>query len=290
MRLRKPYLAHQLLPTNTSAAGELTELSKLVTIDSGLQSSGLSGLAVLPNGFGNMYVGTTFQAYVCLNNESPEQEVTAVSLSAEIRTKSKNTYTITPIVTRVGTTVTEDVDSVTLPPGEALHQILQHSTSPPSPLICLEVLERGEYTLEVGVTYTSITTIRTFRKMYNFTTFDTIAVRSMTLPHKSRSVVFQMHIENTGDARIQLTRVFFHCEPAWATRECNGTDLDVFCGRGVGPREVVQTMFVLVPKTDGEGEMGYSLGRVEIDWVGGMGERGSIITGMMKRKIVSQDT
>ena len=78
----------------------------------------------------------------------------------------------------------------------------------------------------------------------------------------------------------------------WAVTSYNKIgegELSVFEGRGLDPREVYQTMHVLKPKVPGEGEMPFSLGRVEIKWVGSMGEKGSIITGVMKRKPVSQD-
>ena len=133
---------------------------------------------------------------------------------------------------------------------------------------------------------------RTFRKMYNFTTFDTIAIRSMSVPHINRSVVFQMHIENTGDAPINLTRVRFHPETAWDVKSCNelmeGEELGVFGGRVLEPKAVFQTMHILVPRKGAEGEMPFALGRLEIEWVGSMGERGNSITGLMKRRIYAK--
>jgi hypothetical protein len=129
--------------------------------------------------------------------------------------------------------------------------------------------------------------------MYNFATFDTIAVRSMTIPFEQKSVIFQMQVENIGDTGIHLTRVHFHAEPAWTATSCNAftdnEELTLFNGRLLDPREVVQTMHVLAPKTLADGEMPFTLGRVEINWVGSMGEKGSTITGVMKRKPVSQD-
>ena len=159
------------------------------------------------------------------------------------------------------------------------------------------MINPGDHTLEVGITYLppEAPHPRTFRKMYNFTTFDTILVRSMSLPSINRSVIFQMHIENTGDSPIHLTRVRFHAESAWDVRSCNevveGEELDVFAGRGIGPREIFQSMHVLVPRKGSvpgavDGEMPFALGRVEVCWVGSMGEKGSLITGLMKRRPV----
>jgi hypothetical protein len=158
----------------------------------------------------------------------------------------------------------------------------------------VEVIQRGDHTLEVGVTYLppSAQHPRTFRKMYNFSTFDTIAIRSMSLPHTNRSVIFQMHIENTGDSPLHLTRVHFHAEDAWDVKSCNEVvadeELGVFGDGILEPRGVYQTMHVLVaaPAAGVDGEIPYTLGRLEIGWLGGMGERGSSITGLMKRRPV----
>jgi hypothetical protein len=173
-------------------------------------------------------------------------------------------------------------------------------------LLTVEIIERGEHTLEVGVTYTSNSSPhpRTFRKMYNFTTFDTIAIRSQSRTLPSRTVLFQMHIENIGDTTLHLKQVKFHTEPVWDAQSCNELppgaqngrnnseqgegqeegELSVFMGRGLDPKGVYQVMFILNPKSGVEGEMPFHLGRLEIEWVGSMGEKGSIITGMMKRR------
>jgi Protein of unknown function (DUF974) len=154
----------------------------------------------------------------------------------------------------------------------------------------VEVTNAGNYTLEVGVTYLphSGEHPRTFRKMYNFTTFDTVHVRSIPINYKNRSVVFQLEIQNTGDAPIHLTQVRFHAESAWDAKSCNelveGQELGIFGERAMLPREIFQTMHMLLPKKGVQGEMPFALGRVEIEWVGNMGERGSLTTGLHNRR------
>jgi len=103
-----------------------------------------------------------------------------------------------------------------------------------------------------------------------------------------------MHVENIGDVGIHLSRVQFHPEQAWDVNSSNevskDVELSVFDGRLLGPREVYQTMHVLSPKiAAGEGEMPFTLGRVEINWIGSMGEKASTITGVMKRKLTSHE-
>src|SRR5277367_1721851 len=132
MRLRKPSLVSQLIPTISSSPFTTPALSALTDsaiIDPVLDGSGLTGLAALPNGFGSMFVGTNFLAYVCLNNES-EDRVTEIEVKAELRSSySKDTLKST--LTRVGTNEpTTEEGKFSLNPREALHMILDHSTHP----------------------------------------------------------------------------------------------------------------------------------------------------------------
>jgi hypothetical protein len=125
--------------------------------------------------------------------------------------------------------------------------------------------------------------------MYNFTTFDTIHPRAIPINYKNRSVVFQLEIQNSGDAPIHLTQVRFLVESAWEVKSCNelveGQELGIFGERAMLPREICQTMHVLVPKKGVQGEMPFALGKVEIEWAGSMGERGSLITGLYNRRL-----
>jgi Protein of unknown function (DUF974) len=132
MRLRKPNLVPQVMPTIPSSPFTTSPLSLLrdaTIIDPVLEGTGLTGLAALPNGFGSMFVGTNFQAYVCLNNES-DQDVTQVQISAEIRAPALKTNLV-PKLIRLGTNNSYSAEEqFTLEPGEALHAILDHSFSP----------------------------------------------------------------------------------------------------------------------------------------------------------------
>src|SRR5271170_7555714 len=130
MRLRKPNLVPQLKTTISSSPFTTPALSALADsaiIDPVLEGSGLTGLAALPNGFGSMFVGTNFLAYVCLNNESDNQ-VTEIDVRAELRS-SYSKDTLKSSLTRVGTNEpTTEEGKYLLQPGEALHMILDHST------------------------------------------------------------------------------------------------------------------------------------------------------------------
>src|SRR5438876_11777890 len=97
MRLRKPNLVTQIIPTIASpfTTPLLSQLADATIIDPILEGSTcLTGLAALPNGFGSMFVGTTFLAYLCLNNES-DQDVTQIRITAEIRAPTIKT-SLTP--------------------------------------------------------------------------------------------------------------------------------------------------------------------------------------------------
>ena len=151
------------------------------------------------------------------------------------------------------------------------------------------VRQAGEHTLEVGVTYLppGAEHTRTFRKMYNFTTFETLSLRSHSLAYPHRSVLSQIQIQNSGDSPLVLNVVNFLPEAVWEAKSCNEFEeggAPVWAGRELLSREVVQVSFLLVPKLRGEGEMPFALGRVEVQWVGGMGEKGSLVSQVFNRR------
>lgn len=132
MRLRKPNLVSQVLPTIPSSpftTSLLTQLRDATIIDPILEGTGLSQLAALPNGFGSMFVGTNFLAYVCLNNESEDQDVTQVQISAEVRISGVKTSLVPKLVRLADSENYTSEEVFTLKPGEALHAILDHSTT-----------------------------------------------------------------------------------------------------------------------------------------------------------------
>lgn len=134
MRLRKPNLIPQLIPTLTSSpftTSPTSHLKDFTVISPPLEGNGLSDLAELPNGFGSMFVGTNFSAYVCLNNET-EEDVRDVVVRAELRCGGSKSA-LTPRISRVGNgreTMEEGEEGVRLKPHEALHQIIDQSTIP----------------------------------------------------------------------------------------------------------------------------------------------------------------
>jgi Protein of unknown function (DUF974) len=135
MRLRKPNLVPQASTTiapSPFTTPALARIQSSSTIDTLVQSTGLTGLAALPNGFGSMFVGTTFSAYVCLNNEASEP-VEEVKVTAELRSPPDK-VALNPRCVRVGDQkeyTTEE--KVKLLPSEALHLILDHRLAPLPP-------------------------------------------------------------------------------------------------------------------------------------------------------------
>jgi hypothetical protein len=139
MRLRKPNLIPQLVPTLTSSpftTSPISHLKDFTLLDPLLEGNGLTGLAELPNGFGSMFVGTNFSAYVCLNNETDE-EVRDIYITAEMRVRQSTSKTsLVARISRVGggeggiITGDEEGGRVSLLPHEAFHQIIDQSTSP----------------------------------------------------------------------------------------------------------------------------------------------------------------
>jgi Protein of unknown function (DUF974) len=123
--------------------------------------------------------------------------------------------------------------------------------------------------------------------MYNFTTFEILSLRHNAHPYPNRSVLSQIQVLNSGDAPLTISHVTFLAETAWDVKSLNEEGEDgesVWHGREILPREVVQVAFMLTPR--GTGESPFALGRVEVGWVGGMGEGGSLVSQVFNRRPV----
>jgi Protein of unknown function (DUF974) len=123
--------------------------------------------------------------------------------------------------------------------------------------------------------------------MYNFTTFETLSLRHNAHVYPTRSILSQIQILNSGDAPLTISRVAFLPETAWDVKSLNDEEeggREVWEGREVLPREVLQVAFLLTPR--GVGESPFALGRVEVAWVGGMGEGGSLVSQVFNRRPV----
>jgi hypothetical protein len=189
-----------------------------------------------------------------------------------------------------------------------------------------ELKEEGLHVLVVTVSYTEMTTTtmtaaaaeveaktveraRTFRKLYQFTAQQLLAVRSKVTERKSgvvgdgaRQWVVEAQLENVGEASVVLERVWLKEAEGIMSRAVNrhfrregdgdGEGGDAAIPTVLKAQDVEQVMFWTWEKksTGEEEEEGKDsspagakavMGQINIDWRSAMGEQGRLTTGWL---------
>merc|ERR1719147_432253 len=123
-----------------------------VTTSPGISSLAPGCLLVLPQSFGNIYLGETFSSYVCVHNDSTEV-CNNVIVRADLQTATQRINLVPGNSSDVST---HSRDS--LAPGSTIDQVLHH-----------EVKELGTHILVCEVTYVShFGDKMNFRKFFKF--------------------------------------------------------------------------------------------------------------------------
>ena len=121
-----------------------------VTTSPGLASLSPGCLLVLPQSFGNIYLGETFTSYVCVHNDSTEV-CSTVSLRADLQTATQR-INLVPGPESLASS------RESLAPGSSIDQVINH-----------EVKELGTHILVCEVTYCNAAGEKlNFRKFFKF--------------------------------------------------------------------------------------------------------------------------
>ena len=206
--LSKPSLAiSDALPAIDGSNGSARRLEKasLAYPSQTSEAFALTPLLTLPPSFGAAYVGETFACTLCANNEAPASSSLAVrdvTIRAELQTPSTQPkgveldVVVAAAAAAAAAAATEgaegnDVENEELDTGASIQGIVKH-----------DLKEEGPHVLAVTVTYTeasssagtqddraeSKTTVRTFRKLYQFVAQQAIGVRSKVGEVQTRRV------------------------------------------------------------------------------------------------------
>ncbi|KAK3673743.1 hypothetical protein LTR78_006296 [Recurvomyces mirabilis] len=303
LRLARPSLATQTpLPhTNFGNGLDLPPVASLAypSPDADSTSFPLTTLLTLPSAFGAAYVGETFTCTLCANDVREEDEaagrgkrsISAVKFAAELQTPSEPSGKALQLSSAERT---DETNSDDLPPGSTVQRTLRH-----------ELKEEGPHVLAVTVTYTETShdreggasggRVRSFRKVYQFVAQQLIAVRSKITERSSkrtekdsgsRQWVLEAQLENVGEAAaVVLEKVWLDGRKGLRSKDLGGSEGEVVV---LKPGDVEQVMFLLDQKLEeGEAEAevfvsgNQELARLNVDWRGPVGERGSLTTGWL---------
>lgn len=164
------------------------------------QSVTLEELLVLPQNFGNIFLGETFSSYVSINNGSG-QTCHDVTVKAELQTSSQRV-----MLSRAGS-----MSRTELEPGASIDEIIHH-----------EVKELGTHILMCTVTYSNATgESLNFRKFFKFHVLKPLDVKTKFYNTDIGDVYLEAQIQNQTLGPIFLEKVILEPCPPYSVEPLN---------------------------------------------------------------------
>ncbi|XP_031847056.1 trafficking protein particle complex subunit 13 isoform X2 [Nomia melanderi] len=275
MRLTRPTLASPVVVTcdSTDLPGNTlnNELKNDCTALQGMETLTVGQFMVLPQSFGNIYLGEIFSSYLCVHNGS-KQLVKNVTVKANLQTN-------TQIISLSG----NSGEMKDLPPDSTVDEVIHH-----------EVKEIGTHILVCEVTYapTNIgATSQSFRKYYRLEVVKPLDVKTKFYNAESDEVYLEAQIQNLTAGPICLEKVSLESSHLFSVTTLNTNKkgesiygsvnvLDPDCSR--------QYLYCLRPqltllKDPKMMHNATNIGKLDIVWRSNLGERGRLQTCQLQR-------
>ncbi|KAM3965405.1 trafficking protein particle complex subunit 13 [Aphomia sociella] len=273
MRLTKPALISPKIVTcdskdlpgnilNNYLKDDATSVTQMETLAAGQ-------FLLLPQSFGNIYLGETFSCYVCVHNET-NQPVQSVSIKADLQTNSQRI----PLSTQSQSPTMLDVD-------ETLSDVIHH-----------EVKDLGTHILVCEVTYMSnYNTLASFRKFFKFEVMKPLDVKTKFYNAESDDVYLEAQVQNITSGTITLEQVSLESSQQFTVKSLNEFDNGQSVFGDVTllqPQESCQYLYCLTPKENIAKEIkllaaAKNIGKLDIVWRSNLGEKGRLQTSQLQR-------
>lgn len=274
MRLTKPALVSPRIVTcdskdlpgnilNNYLKDDATSVTQMETLTAGQ-------FLLLPQSFGNIYLGETFSCYVCVHNET-NQPVQSVSIKADLQTNSQ----------RIPLSTQQSQIPVLLGVEETLSDIIHH-----------EVKDLGTHILVCEVTYMShYNTLASFRKFFKFEVMKPLDVKTKFYNAESDDVYLEAQVQNITSGPITLEQVALESSQQFTVKSLNecGDGLSVFGDITLlQPQESCQYLYCLTPRENIAKEVkllaaAKNIGKLDIVWRSNLGEKGRLQTSQLQR-------
>ncbi|XP_053972328.1 trafficking protein particle complex subunit 13 isoform X2 [Hylaeus anthracinus] len=275
MRLTRPTLANPVVVTcdSTDLPGNTlnNELKNDCTALQGMETLAVGQFMVLPQSFGNIYLGEIFSSYLCVHNGS-NQLVKNVTVKADLQTS-------TQIISLSG----NSGGMKDLAPDSTVDEVIHH-----------EVKEIGTHILVCEVTYTSSNigaTSESFRKYYRLQVVKPLDVKTKFYNAESDEVYLEAQIQNLTAGPICLEKVSLESSHLFSVSTLNTNKkgesiygsvnvLDTDCSR--------QYLYCLKPQLTLLKDLkmmhnATNIGKLDIVWRSNLGERGRLQTSQLQR-------
>lgn len=275
MRLTRPMLASPIVVTcdSTDLPGNTlnNELKNDCTALQGMETLAVGQFMVLPQSFGNIYLGEIFSSYLCVHNGS-NQLVKNVTVKADLQTS-------TQMLSLCG----NNREMKDLAPDNTVDDVIHH-----------EVKEIGTHILVCEVTYTLAnlgSTPQSFRKYFKFQVIKPLDVKTKFYNAESDEVYLEAQIQNLTAGPICLEKVSLESSHLFSVSTLNTNEkgksiygsvniLDTDCSR--------QYLYCLKPQLSllKDPKMMHNatnIGKLDIVWRSNLGERGRLQTSQLQR-------
>lgn len=232
---------------------------------------------MLPQSFGNIYLGETFSCYMSVHNDS-RYTVREVSVKAELQTDSQKVF------------LTGKNDGAVVPelaPNSSIDEVIHH-----------EVKDINTHILVCTVNYTNHMGEKLhFRKFFKFQVYKPLDVKTKFYNAESDEVYLEAQLQNITSSPISLEKVALEPSPHFNVCQLNSWgDAQSIFGQVnfLNPHDTRQYLFSLSPKPADIGGSAASekprsrsgvtsIGKLDIVWRSVMGERGRLQTSQLER-------
>ncbi|XP_076045009.1 trafficking protein particle complex subunit 13 isoform X2 [Oratosquilla oratoria] len=240
------------------------DLRSDMAIPQGIPNTGVGHILLLPQSFGNIYLGETFSCCICVHNDSQDL-VRDVLVKAVLQMSNQ----------RVPLLGEDDAQGTELQAGANINQVIQH-----------EVRDIGTHILVCAVSYTASSgESANFRKFYKFQVMKPLDVKTKFYNTESDEVYLETGVQNITSGPICLEKVELEAS-AYFTDESRQS---VFGPINVlNPHDTRQYLYCLKPKpetrtTSSAMKQATTVGKLDIVWRTNIGDRGRLQTSQLQR-------
>ncbi|XP_042206519.1 trafficking protein particle complex subunit 13-like isoform X2 [Homarus americanus] len=247
-----------------------------IAIPQGLSNTGVGHMLLLPQSFGNIYLGETFSCCLCVHNDGSDS-IREVSIKAVLQMSNQ----------RVPLLGEDD--------NEMLHQLEGNGTI--NEVIQHEVKDIGTHILVCAVSYLSSSGDRlSFRKFFKFQVMKPLDVKTKFYnaeDYVSDEVYLEAGVQNITSGPLCLEKVELEPSPYFSVTPMNKVSQEsntLVFGRMnvVNPHDTRQYLYCLKPKPEARSNpaalrQATAIGKLDIVWRTNMGDRGRLQTSQLQR-------
>jgi len=280
MRLTRPSLASpsivQSEPRDITKDILKTHLETDLKSLDGYENLNLGKFLLLPQAFGNIYLGETFSCYVCVHNDSTDV-CRNVTIRADLQTGTQRINLVPGqgLTDNAGNTRSE------FAPGSTVDHVLNH-----------EVKELGTHILVCEVTYNSAASSEklNFRKFFKFQVMKPLDVKTKFYNAESDEVFLEAQVQNITNGTISIEKVALEPSHNFTVTSLNCASSEGVFGGGscLQSQDSWQYLFCLQPRPDQTNnnkniKAVTNIGKLDIVWRSALCDRGRLQTSQLQR-------